>query len=415
MDSTKKLITGLFALFCFTDGYAYTLAGTDAYSNLKVIDGDLHIQRPGGGTSILYPDIKADKVIPVNSTKGNFLVPVPRDFPIELSKVGKAAVRFAKVVPMVSAGFAIYDTICDLTSICRDENGMVTKTTLGYTLLDTTATASCTLPQGISFKPVGSAFVEYAMYPSHVHEGGPNLSSSYTLASYCPRPAGKFDALWQRNNPVSDLPPSTKVPVTETDWTNAESQLNTPAVAQTLYENDAPVPVSTGTQLAPIEKVVGSSTVQVRDSGGNVTGTQTTTTTVMIIDNSTTTNIQYNITEKTLVEDFDANNQRIGSKETRADNEPPKKDPPEDIKIENGKVDEVPLLTETVNVQNELDNAQQAEWSVYGSCPADIDLGVYDLEFSLTPFCTFAENMRPIVLMLGAFFSFLILSGAKFN
>lgn len=421
MDTSTKLITGLFALFCFTEVYAYTLQGTAIYDNLQVIDGEMHLKN-GPNTSMSYPNATLQKQLSITTSKGNFPVPIDKPIPVNTAKIGKAAVKFAKAFPPLALAVNVYDLVCDLSGICGENDQWVREAntmddndvrfgTLSGEWKDTANNAPFASLQ--AFKDARGCTGAYRCDLSSFNHAGSTLTVNYNKIRVSD--GVLFQYLQAQNVGVPELPPIQKVPVTDANWSAAESSLNTQPMALALWGADAPLPVTSTALIAPVVHPVNTVTTSVRDSQGNVTGTKVVTTTVTITDQSTTNNIEYHVNEKTLTQDFDANNQLTGTEEKQSDSEPPKKDPPEDIKIENGKVDEVPLLTQTINVQDELDNAQQAEWSVYGSCPSDIDLGVYGLEFSLAPFCTFAENMRPIVLMLGAFFSFFILSGAKFN
>lgn len=262
----------------------------------------------------------------------------------------------------------------------------------------------------------------YALYRTRLSPGctGFTPPAGMTLHSFCPAvPGSGCGSSQMYRKKQSSVPPRTETPIIESDWTEAETKLNAQPqqTVEALYNSDAPVPVSAATAAAPVTQTLASSTTQIKDQLGNITGTQTQTTTVTITDQSTTNNITYNIEEKTIIEDYNASNELIGSQETTSSNQPPEPPKPpeqEDITMDHGGVPEIPLLTQTIDVQEELDNNQQAPWST-GTCPPDIDLGIYGLEFSLTPFCNFATNVRPIVLMLGAFLSFYILSGAKFN
>lgn len=436
MDTTAKLI------ICVILGafYAPTISAyefTDPYPNVKVIDGELHLQRPGGGTTLAYPNAGISKEIPVNTSKGGYLVPVEKTFPVVPAKVGKAATRFARALPVIGTGLAIYDALCDISDICSVDGQWKVKEDTDESRY-TSVVGGQWLPGGLApgglaqwYSTFQQAFDQTycgakgkAAYPNSQHRfhGVRNKDTNDFKIDYEYRESPVFG--WNisctitHRNPY-EFGPSSYRAINESDWTAAETKLNAQPeqTATALYNSDAPVPVLASTQSAPVTQQIAQTSTQTKDALGNITGTQTATTTVKVEDTSTTNNITYNITETTTITNYDENNEVTGTQTTTSDSQPP--DPPkppesEDVTMDHGGVPEIPLLTQTIDVQEELDNAEQPSWSG-GNCPPDIEIGVYGLEFSLTPFCNFADGLRPIVLMLGAFISFFILSGAKFD
>lgn len=444
MDTFARLIVVVILAAFYSPSHSATY--TPDFGELKSIDGDLHITRGNGTTSLMYPDAGLSKSIDVSTSKGNFPVPVEKSFPVIPAKVGKAAVRFLKVLPAVSTAVALYDLACSEGGVCFDQ--------------DTDSfTSSDPVPDGYPLTTAQGFWHEYyeSSYRGPTPESVCNLKAfkqSFTIywmqleftglrtvtgqpysynCTYLDNHVSPAETIYRGNLKRSGVgcvagyllvagvctyQVSTHS-TTQQDWDNAETKLSSkPSLtANALYDSGAPVPVDASTQSAPVTQQIAQTSTQTQDAQGNVTGTQVATTSVKVEDTSTASNVTYNVTETTTITNYNENNEITSTQTSTSDNqppEPPKPPEPEDVTMNHGGVPEIPLLTQVIDVQEELDNNQQTPWSA-GTCPADIDVGIYGLEFSFAPFCTFAEGLRPVVLTLGAFLSFYILAGFKFD
>lgn len=411
MDTFARLILVVVLGAFYAPSHSATY--TPDFGELKVIDGDLHMTRGNGATSIMYPDAWLSKDLNVSTSKGNFPVPVEKSFPVVPSKVAKAATRFLKTLPAIGTAIILYDTVCDLTDICQNDGSLMQRSSPPYT---PTSLPGCSgyvavFPVDRYYGVPGSTLYHTLSY------FGNNLPSGYTSVAQCMLPDTTLFRVGYKV--VSSIPSASYRPLTESDWTASETKLATQPqqVAEALYNSNGPVPVDASTQSAPVTQQIAQTSTQTKDAQGNVTGTQVATTSVKVEDTSTASNVTYNVTETTTITNYNENNEITSTQTSTSDNqppEPPKPPEPEDVTMNHGGVPEIPLLTQVIDVQEELDNNQQTPWSA-GTCPADIDLGIYGLEFSFAPFCTFAEGLRPVVLTLGAFLSFYILAGFKFD
>lgn len=419
MDTAAKLI------ICVVLGafYAPTISAyelVDPYPNVKVIDGELHIQRPGGGTTLAYPNAGMSKEIPVNTSKGGFLVPVEKTFPVEPSKVGKAAVRFAKLLPPISIGLALYDVICDLSGICNDD-GNWGKTPTGHSVVENQAheltggwiynggNIGNTLADALNYMTcnaanyceiIGSTVTETQLVLNYFIY---RRSDGANIGSFSLNKAG-FNQ--------SQLPPVAQVSPTEQDWQQAETDLNAhpQQTAEALYNSDAPVPVVASTQFAPVTQQIAQTSTQTKDSYGNVTGTQVSTTSVKVEDISTTSNVTYNITETTVITNYNENNEIIDTQTSTSDNQPPKGTNTDELTISFDNVPPSQLEEETP----EFNLQTPVSWGE-GTCPADVDLGIYDLKISYAPACDAADMLRPIFLLLASVTAMFIVAGVSRN
>jgi len=436
MDTLAKLI------ICVVLGAFYSPAQAATYApswgELKVIDGDLHMTRGNGTTSIMYPDAGLSKEIPVNTSKGSFLVPIEKTFPVEPSKLGKAATRFLKTLPAIGTAIALYDTVCDLTDICRNPqsgdleyapgipNGYPVTTDTGYYrhpyYISTHAPTAELLCESSTYKSLVSSSPSYLSYLRV--DPKPDTDNAY----YC--------VYWSTSSsPAKELKTSIEyyanggncytgytkvggqcvhnnapVPVTETHWSQAETKLNAQPqqTATALYDSDAPVPVNGSTQSSPVTKQISQTSTQTKDELGNVTGTQVETKTVKVEDTSTATEVTYNITEITTITNYNENNQVTGTQTSTTDTEQPKAAEDTDISFDN--VSDAQLDTEEIDVQLET----PVSWGE-GTCPPDETLTLQGRSYSISyePACDAAADLRPIFVLLASVTALFIVAGVS--
>ncbi len=435
MDTTAKLI------ICVILGafYAPTVSAyqfTDPYPNVKVIDGELHLQRPGGGTTLAYPNAGISKEIPVSTSKGNFLVPVEKTLPISTAKVGKAATRFLKTLPVIGTGLAIYDTVCELTDICKngdqlmsytDQYGQPFEVSTGYwsgssgcpSTRVSSPSASCQLSTvcvaGIYGSSAYLKAVEQVTSSQYkcINEAKPpgqnpitlsNVFVNYSNTGTCLSGYTKVGNKCQLDNAVPR-------PVTESDWTTAETKLNAQPqqTATALYNSDAPVPVLASTQSAPVTQQIAQTSTQTKDAQGNITGTQVATTSVKVEDTSTTNNVTYNVTEVTTITTYNENNEITNTQTSTADNSPPKTGTDETTIS----FDDVPPA-QLEEEAPEFDLFSPVSWGE-GTCPPDetLDLSLTSLTISWEPTCNVAEQIRPILILFASIAAMYIVSGVS--
>ncbi|BBL35721.1 hypothetical protein Nstercoris_01996 [Nitrosomonas stercoris] len=425
MDTLAKLI------ICAVLGafYSPTQAATYApsWGELKVIDGDLHMTRGNGTTSIMYPDAGLSKDLNVSTSKGNFPVPVEKSLPIPPTKVAKAATRFLKTLPAIGTAIALYDTVCDLAQICYDngnfrisdldEEASYTQVTGGYwriyegsgsggsngnrnfedtyanTLCVLNTNGTCTFYAGYSYPGAGGSYDLRVVY-RHCLTSNPNSCSTVDLRHY-----GGYEPAVGGTRPAN-----------EADWTTAETKLaaQPQQVAESLYNSNGPVPVDGSTQSAPVTKQISQISSQTKDELGNVTGTQIETKTVKVEDTSTTTEVTYNVTEITTITNYNENNQITSTQTSTADTEQPKAAEDTDISFDN--VSDVQLDTEEIDVQLET----PVSWGE-GTCPPDETLTLQGRSYAISyePACEAAADLRPIFVLLASVTALFIVAGVS--
>jgi len=431
MDTAAKLI------ICVILGAFYSPVATAyeypaAWENLRVIDGELHIAKPGGGTALMYPNAGISKVIPVNTSKGSYLVPVEKTFPVEPSKVGKAATRFVRSLPLIGTGLAIYDVLCDLSDICSVDGQWKVKEDTAQSRYESIVggrwSAQGTAPGGNSSlrNTFQEAFDESlcgakgkAAYPQsqcrfHSVQTGDLGSGVNVKIHYDFKQGPSFGwsiqsiSMWHYD--PYDYGPSSYRAINESDWTAAETKLNAQPeqTATALYNSDAPVPVQASTQSAPVTQQIAQTSTQTKDAQGNITGTQVATTSVKVEDTSTTNNVTYNVTEVTTITTYNENNEITDTQTQTSDNAPPQRPTDTETTIS---FDDVPP-DELEEEEVELEMPEYESWGE-GTCPDDVDLGMYGLSISYQPVCEVATDLRPFFLLLASITAVYILSGVS--
>lgn len=401
----------------------------DPYPNVKVIDGEVHIQRPGGGTTLAYPNAGISKEIPVNTSKGSYLVPVEKTFPIEPAKVGKAATRFARALPVIGTGLAIYDVLCDLSDICSVDGQWKVKSDTDQSRYES-AIGGTWEPTGLA--PNGSAL----LYSTFQEAYDQTLCGAKGMA-YQPQGECRFyeviidysptvnfrinyeyriSPIWPWSVQVAishrgsyDYGPSSYRQIDESDWTAAETKLNAQPeqTATALYNSDAPVPVQASTQSAPVTQQIAQTSTQTKDALGNVTGTQVATTSVKVEDTSTTNNVTYNITETTTITNYNENNEITNTQTSTSDNSPPKTGTDETtISFDDVPPAQLEEETPEFNLQTPV------SWGE-GTCPPDEILTVQGVTFPVSwqPACDTAVQLRPIFVLFASVAAMFIVAG----
>lgn len=398
MDIISKLIIVVVLGAFYAPSHAATY--TPDFGELKVIDGDIHIIRGNGTTSLMYPDAGLSKSIDVSTSKGNFPVPVEKSFPVVPAKVAKSATRFLRSLPVIGTGLAIYDMVCDLSEICKDENGNLAAVENPYTVKTTIPTCG---------DPFGYYYYHYSNIYDRFWRGPANQKPvNYTIYTYC----DGYTTIVASSNlpPLTVLPEKTTRPVTEADWASAETKLSAQPqqAAEALYNSDAPVPVDASTQSSPVTQQISQISTQTKDSQGNITGTQIETTSVKVEDTSTASNVTYNVTEITTVTNYNENNEITSTQTSTADTEQPKAAEDTDISFDN--VSDAQLETEEIDVQLET----PVSWGE-GTCPPDETLTLQGRSYSISyePACDAAADLRPIFVLLASVTALFIVAGVS--
>lgn len=194
---------------------------------------------------------------------------------------------------------------------------------------------------------------------------------------------------------------------TDADWDNAAPLLNDDAFAQPLLDAGQPVPVDVPDVMTPQNFISDSQTTTLRDSGGNITGSQVTEREVSITDISDANDPnKFDITEKKTVTNYDVNNNVVNSETTIINNEQPTQ--PEEEEITFDTVEPEVLLFKDITIPLDV-----TPWGS-GTCPGDLDIATsfQAFTFNVTPLCDFAVAVKPFILLIASITGAMIMIGA---
>lgn len=201
---------------------------------------------------------------------------------------------------------------------------------------------------------------------------------------------------------------------TAADWDAKESLLNDSRFIDPLLEKGSPVPVSAPQITTPVKVPLGSETKTMKDGTGNVTGIETTITEAEISqpsgsENPTGSPSLIKITENTTVNNYNTSNQLTSSTTTVSSTQTPVQTAQEPITISIDNVPDQELQTYAVPGTFSF-----TSWGS-GACPADKTwntmFGTQAFSYQLT--CNFATTFKPILLLIAAIVSFMIVASTR--
>lgn len=372
------------------------------------------------------------------SAKGNFAIEITRYSPIDVNRVGKAVVKFAKIAGPVGMALAAADLICDLSNICNQSGQWVAQGNdplpgqpSSYPVADGKWTAwanrfasspemGCRDPERITVNTGSASSFEY----DHMTQIDQNTYSCWArskttgsvfYASNTSKAPGCSDGYIISGSLCLKQGLTESHPATQSDWDGAESKLNDDRLVPELESKGQDLPVGNPTIPNPVEKIVDQKTTTNKDQSGNTTGTTEETTKIKLEDASPTENPTNSpsiirITESTTTIKYDVNNNIISSSTTVNNSETPYPKP-EETKIE-------------------FDNSTDSELEKYalpssfsytswgsGQCPPDRSVSYHygTLNLTFQPACDFAVAMQPAILAIAGFLAMFIIAGVRNN
>ncbi len=346
-----------------------------------------------------------------NTSKGQFPVKVEKNLPVLLSNnaVGKAATGLLKSLPAIGTAITLVELACDLAQICWNEDS-----------------------DGFEYIPAGTYPNQYGSceeaigWPSGTNTDCNNVRNNNPGTIYWFR-SPDYDSTFMSQNCVlagtvgwtyaaagwkncSNPPSGDPRTPSETDWTNAEPKLNVDGAIAPIIIGGGSVKIDVPT-FQPIQQPIATTTTTLKDSAGNVTGTETTTTTLNITNASTSTVVNnYNVTETTVTTTYNNSNQVTGSTSTNSD-APPKTPDTKPPIIEFDQVPDSNLQTAEVPGTFTTNS-----WGG-GTCPPDttINYKYGTLTYDMQPACDFASGIQPVTLVLAAVIAAYLISGVRID
>lgn len=410
-------------------------------------DGTMMYKPVGTAQSVLmYPDLQTTKDVSVNTSKGSQALTVTRTPKIDLSRVGAAAVSFAKLLGPIGLGVQVAQIVCDLSKICSNASGLWEKQAdpgiLGWpsSYDGNSYWTSANFGDGgdgsrryptmqtgcaayVACKNAGAASGSCAGYPPYTYSitGLTSTAGTCAMVNSLNQPENysfaKTSAVGScavgyvaTGGKCVTSGQTVNTPAAEKDWTAAKTLLNDSRFIQPLLDKGEAVPVFLPAPVPMIEKVIDTQTVPTLDASGNVTGSQVTTTKLQATDASTPSSPNtFNITESTTVNNYNTSNVLTSTTTTVVN--PPAPVPASaaaDPVTFDGVTD---AAIQTVQVNPPSDSTSWGE----GSCPVPQTVTTHfgSLTIPTAPACEFATMIKPIVLLSASLAAMFIVSGIK--
>lgn len=436
----RLLFLTLLIIFCYS---SVSIAATPVVLETGIhfaADGTMYYKPVGTASSVLmYPDLQTTKDVSVNTSKGPQSLTVSRTPKIDLSRVGAAAVNFAKLLGPVGLGISIAQIVCDLSKICSNASGLWEKqadaAVAGWptTIIEPKSWTMYAYGSGPgSYKlptpqvrcedwrvyqnSISPAWAFSAGYTINSISGGNpqtancvltntlNQSTSYQMmtSTACPL---NYNLIGGQCQLIGNSVPK---PVQDSDWTAAKTVLNDSRFIQPLLDKGEAVPVFLPPAVPTIEKVIDTQTVPTLDAQGNITGSQVTTTKLQAVDASSASSPNtFNITESTTVNNYNTSN--VLTSTTTTVTNPPAPTPAAADPVTFDEVSDVPIQQYAVNP-----NYDSTSWGE-GECPAPVEVvtsfGAVTVPTARA--CDFAVTVKPIVLLLATLAAMFIIAGVR--
>lgn len=347
----------------------------------------------------------------------------PRSADVDVNRVGSAVKKFAKIAGPIGVGIAVAELVCTNTSICKGITDIWEKELqpLNSGMTDDTPALSISglwVSNGQQFtgtlegakNALGCTSATFqCVYASSIVNDTQLIVNYNLIRNSDGGNLGSKSFNYSGWN-ASKFPPTQTTEANDADWDTAETALNDADFVPHLVSAGQDVPVSVPDSFVPQNSVVGEKTTQLKDAGGNITGTQVETTTLTVTDNSTVDfPNQFDVKETKTIINYDINNNITDQSTTITEGPPtvPPAEENEDFEFDDMEDEEL----------EEWEMPDVFDWESWGdgTCPANrsLDYSYGSLELSYEPACTFAEEVRPIMLIIAGIIAMYIISGIR--
>lgn len=352
---------------------------------------------------------------PIQTTKGVFQAEITRTASVDLSRMGKTVAGIASFGGPLGMTVTAVSLICELTNICKNA---LDEWRLGY--------VNETLPSGTTvWNCSGFGTMSLSACKQDIHQcGNPDYvcfddaisSDGLTYTFQKKYATGQMigtayltrTTAWTPNNDAGTVP-------TATDWTNKEQLLNDPRFTPELFAKDQPVPVGLPSLPSVWKAPIDKTTTTIKDGSGNVTGTEESTTEAEISNPTSQENPTNNpnlvkVTETTVKNTYNINNQLTSSTTTTTGNQP-QQPQSQGFEIDIDNMADQPLEERAIP-----GTFSYTSWGS-GSCPADRSVSYHygTLNLTFQPACDAAVMANPVIIAIAGLAAMFIISGALRN
>ncbi|MBA3754956.1 MAG: hypothetical protein H0X02_01420 [Nitrosomonas sp.] len=431
MDTLPKLKHLVFFLLLFPS-IAFAQAAPTGYVDLagwvKGVDGSYSKAFDGSTrTSPLAGTLKAIGDTTVHTSKGAFTISVEKTATVDLSRIGSAVAKLAKVAGPLGIAATAASLVCELTTICNQAGqwmlgadpaleGYPSTTPVyrwgGYGGLYPNPQTACDASVKAHYNGAYSANPIPYQGQDNYYDCQFKDQIGNPIGGYAPRSSGCADNYVLNGSQCVLQGNSQPRSPTTSDWDSKLSLLNDSRFIPELIDKLADIPTGVPTITNTPKKVISEDTAVTKDQNGNATGTKVTTTEAEIVDAASAESPgQAIVKEKTTVTNYDINNTVINSTtSTSYSSQPPPDKPADPLTISFDEVEDTGIEQQDVDADLEAPES----WGD-GFCPADetIDYHYGTLTFDFQPTCDFATDVRPVLIFIASITALFIIAGVK--
>lgn len=364
---------------------------------------------------------------PIQTTKGIFQADITRIASVDLARMGKTVSGLAVLGGPAGMTLTAVSLVCELTEICNQAGEWVMnkagdditqlRDSVGW-YVNSVAYPNLSLASAIATQFNGAGYgvlaggcncmaTDFQWTPSG--SGGSmlfklkNSSGNYISGQLDASKMGAY-------TPTTDLQPATS-----NDWTSKEQLLNDPRFTPELIAKDQPVPIGIPSLPSVWKAPIDKTTTTLKDGSGNVTGTEESTTEAEISNPTSQENPTNNpnlvkVTETTVKNTYNINNQLTSSTTTTTGNQN-QQPQPQGFEIDIDNMTDQPLEERAIP-----GTFSYTSWGS-GSCPADRSVNYHygTLNLTFQPACDAAVMANPVIIAIAGLAAMFIISGALRN
>jgi|CXWL01.1.fsa_nt_gi hypothetical protein len=424
-----------FLIFFSAGSFAQVFDASAQSSIVSTPDGNFYIKKSNALLSSLSAQAPTRSLSIVESmnvptSKGTFLIEVPRTMTVDTGRIGKVISAAGKIAPPIAFAAGTVSLICELTPICDqagewfiEQNDPLPGHPDLYPAVDgkynswpvggvaqyvESPQAACNNAARISANvgPSPSQYIYshhtlvsgsttvYTCFAKGVTGSGSFNASSTTKSSGC---ATGYTILgsdcFKTGLTAGHVP-------TSADWDSIDSLLNDSRFLEGMLETGLKIPTGIPSFTNPFYAPLGTTTTTLKDGVGTTTGTEVKDTKLELnnpnpVDPSKPNNIQ--ITETTTTTTYNNNNQVTNITTTVTTPA---------IPLPNSASDPTTIAFDTVNDTALGQKTVAAPFTITswgaGECPPNIDFSLSSGEQSINsqPFCDFAISLKPVLLLI---------------
>ena len=371
---------------------------------------------------------------PIQTTKGIFQADITRVASVDLARLGKTITSVAVASGPIGMTLTAVSLICELSNICNQAGQWVVQANdpmpgapNSYPASDGKWTAwgnrhtyspeaGCRDEERLMVNiGAGATYSHTVQLNADTYQCYAIFNGSTFYASNTSRTPGCSQGYTLTGSDCVKTGVTESHPATASDWTSKEQLLNDPRFTPELIAKDQPVPIGIPSLPSVWKAPIDKTTTTLKDGSGNVTGTEESTTEAEISNPTSQENPTNNpnlvkVTETTVKNTYNINNQLTSSTTTTTGNQN-QQPQPQGFEIDIDNMTDQPLEERAIP-----GTFSYTSWGS-GSCPADRSVSYHygTLNLTFQPACDAAVMANPVIIAIAGLAAMFIISGALRN